>query len=324
MWCRPARWRSGPAPRSPPRHRDGKLYGRGAADMKTSLAALVVAVEEFVAAQPQAAARHRLPADQRRGRPGGGRHRGGLRARCKARGEVLDYCIVGEPTSVRAHRRHDQERPARHHERQAHRQGRAGPHRLPAPGQQPDPPVRPGAGRAGRRSNGTRATHFFPPTTWQVSNIHGGTGASNVIPGAVVIDFNFRFSTESTPESLQQPPDTRCCDKHELDYDLAWTLGGLPFLTTPGHAGGRGARRHPRRDRHRDRALHHRRHQRRPLHRADLPAGDRVRPAQRHHPQDRRTRAGGRHRAAEEHLPPRAGKPGRHVQRRAADDRHRR
>jgi succinyl-diaminopimelate desuccinylase len=74
---------------------------------------------------------------------------------------------------------------------------------------------------------------FFPPTTWQVSNIHGGTGASNVIPGHVVIDFNFRFSTESTPESLQKRL-ASVLAKHELDYDLAWTIGGLPFLTTPG------------------------------------------------------------------------------------------
>jgi succinyl-diaminopimelate desuccinylase len=74
---------------------------------------------------------------------------------------------------------------------------------------------------------------FFPPTSWQVSNIHAGTGASNVIPGSCVVDFNFRFCTESTPEQLQQ----RLCavlDRHGLNYDLAWTIGGLPFLTTPG------------------------------------------------------------------------------------------
>jgi succinyl-diaminopimelate desuccinylase len=74
---------------------------------------------------------------------------------------------------------------------------------------------------------------FFPPTSWQVSNIHGGTGAGNVIPGSVTLDFNFRFSTESTPESLQQRLQT-VLDHHELAYDLTWTLGGLPFLTTPG------------------------------------------------------------------------------------------
>ncbi|MCA0328085.1 MAG: M20/M25/M40 family metallo-hydrolase, partial [Proteobacteria bacterium] len=74
---------------------------------------------------------------------------------------------------------------------------------------------------------------FFPPTSWQVSNIHGGTGASNIIPGQVVVDFNFRFSTESTPESLQQRLEA-VLTKHRLDHALAWTLGGRPFLTTPG------------------------------------------------------------------------------------------
>jgi succinyl-diaminopimelate desuccinylase len=78
---------------------------------------------------------------------------------------------------------------------------------------------------------------FFPPTSWQVSNIHGGTGASNVIPGTVVIDFNFRFSTESTPEALQ----SRVAEillRHDLkpgaDYDLVWSISGRPFLTAPG------------------------------------------------------------------------------------------
>ena len=74
---------------------------------------------------------------------------------------------------------------------------------------------------------------FFQPTSWQVSNIHAGTGASNVIPGALVVDFNFRFCTESTPESLQDRLQA-VLHKHGLDFDLVWTLGGRPFLTTPG------------------------------------------------------------------------------------------
>ncbi|MBC7489471.1 MAG: M20/M25/M40 family metallo-hydrolase, partial [Glaciimonas sp.] len=74
---------------------------------------------------------------------------------------------------------------------------------------------------------------YYAPTSWQMSNIHGGTGASNVIPGAVVIDFNFRFSTASTVESLQQRVHT-ILDKHALDYTLTWTIGGRPFLTPPG------------------------------------------------------------------------------------------
>ncbi|MGB4410718.1 MAG: M20/M25/M40 family metallo-hydrolase, partial [Burkholderiaceae bacterium] len=74
---------------------------------------------------------------------------------------------------------------------------------------------------------------YFPPTSWQISNIHGGTGASNVIPGDVVIDFNFRFSTESTPDSLQQRVEALLRD-HALDFDLTWITSGLPFLTAPG------------------------------------------------------------------------------------------
>jgi succinyl-diaminopimelate desuccinylase len=74
---------------------------------------------------------------------------------------------------------------------------------------------------------------FFQPTSWQISNIHGGTGAANVIPGAVVIDFNFRYSNQSTPESLQKLTQ-EVLDRHGLDYELAWVVGGLPFLTTPG------------------------------------------------------------------------------------------
>ena len=78
-----------------------------------------------------------------------------------------------------------------------------------------------------------RGNAFFQPTSWQVSNIHAGTGAGNVIPGAVVVDFNFRFCTESTPQRLQERLEA-VLRKHSLDYQLQWTIGGLPFLTTPG------------------------------------------------------------------------------------------
>jgi succinyl-diaminopimelate desuccinylase len=75
---------------------------------------------------------------------------------------------------------------------------------------------------------------FFQPTSWQVSNIQAGTGASNIIPGQCVVDFNFRFCTESTPETLRQRL-TAVLDRHGLSYDLEWTIGGLPFLTSPGN-----------------------------------------------------------------------------------------
>jgi succinyl-diaminopimelate desuccinylase len=138
-----AQWGSDPFT---PTQRDGKLYGRGASDMKTSIAAFVVAVEEFLAAHPNAPAGHRLAADQRRGRPGRRWHRGGLR-RLLARGERLDYCIVGEPTSVK--RTGDMIKNGRRGTISGKLtvQGHSGPHCLPAPGAQPHPP---GGARAGR------------------------------------------------------------------------------------------------------------------------------------------------------------------------------
>src|SRR5204862_4231716 len=78
-----------------------------------------------------------------------------------------------------------------------------------------------------------RGNSHFPPTSWQVSNLHAGTGATNVIPGEVVLDFNFRFSTESTPDGLKARL-TEVLDRHGLEHQIAWTLGGEPFLTRPG------------------------------------------------------------------------------------------
>jgi len=213
-----------------PSHRDGKLYGRGASDMKTSLAAFVVAIEEFVARQPDAALNIALllTSDEE------GPAVDGTVIVCdwlKARGEVLDYCIVGEPTSVertgdmiKNGRRGTMSGKLTVHGVQGHiayPQLADNPiHRL-APALAELVAVRWDEGNA-----------FFPATSWQVSNIHGGTGASNVIPGQVVVDFNFRFCTESTPESLQQGL-CAVLDRHKLQYDLSWVIGGLPFLTTP-------------------------------------------------------------------------------------------
>ena len=214
-----------------PTHRDGKLYGRGASDMKASLAAFVVATEEFVAQHPAARIDigFLLTSDEE------GPANDGTVVVCKRlkeRGEKLDFCIVGEPTSVE--RTGDMIKNGRRGTMSGKLtvkgvQGHiAYPHlaknpiHLVAPALAELVTIQWDAGNA-----------FFPPTTWQVSNIHGGTGASNVIPGHVVIDFNFRFSTESTAESLQQ----RLCavlDAHALEYDLSWVIGGLPFLTTPG------------------------------------------------------------------------------------------
>lgn len=214
-----------------PAHRDGRLYGRGAADMKTSLAAMVVAVEEFLARQADTplGLAFLLTSDEE------GPAVDGTVVVCEAlrrRGETPDFCIVGEPTSVE-------------HTGDMIKNGRRGtmsgrltvkgvqghiayPHLARNPIHLVAPALAELVGIEWDAGN-----HYFPPTTWQVSNIHGGTGASNVIPGSVVIDFNFRFSTESTPEELQRRLHA-VLDHHRLDYDLEWTVGGLPFLTTPG------------------------------------------------------------------------------------------
>ena len=223
-----AEWHSAPFT---PTHRDGKLFGRGASDMKVSLAAFVVAIEEFLAAtpHPQLNIALLLTSDEE------GPANDGTVIVCKAlteRGESFDYCIVGEPTSVE--RTGDMIKNGRRGTMSGKLtvkgiQGHiAYPHLAKNPIHLVTPALAELVGVQWDKGNA-----FFPPTTWQVSNIHGGTGASNVIPGHVVIDFNFRFSTESTPESLQSRL-TRVLEKYELEYDLSWTVGGLPFLTTPG------------------------------------------------------------------------------------------
>ncbi len=218
-----------------PTIKDGILYGRGSADMKTSLAAMVVACEEFLAqhANPELAIAFLLTSDEE------GPGHDGTVVVCReleARRERLDYCIVGEPTSVG-------------HTGDMIKNGRRGtmsgkltvkgvqghiayPHLARNPIHMLAPALTDVVAAGWDEGN-----DHFPPTTWQVSNIHGGTGASNVIPGSVVVDFNFRFSTESTAEGLQQRV-AEVLARHGLqagaDYELAWTVGGHPFLTRPG------------------------------------------------------------------------------------------
>ena len=214
-----------------PTHREGKLYGRGAADMKTSIAAFVVAVEEFVAALPQAPLNIALllTSDEE------GPAVDGTVKVCetlKSRGVQLDYCIVGEPTSVQ--RTGDMIKNGRRGTMSGKLivKGVQGHIAYPHLARNPIHLFAPALAEL-TAIEWDKGNDFFPPTTWQVSNIHGGTGASNVIPGSIVVDFNFRFCTESTPESLQQRL-SAVLDRHELDYELTWTVGGLPFLTTPG------------------------------------------------------------------------------------------
>jgi succinyl-diaminopimelate desuccinylase len=214
-----------------PSHRGGQLYGRGAADMKTSIAAMVVAVEEFLAAHPDPALSiaFLVTSDEE------GPAVDGTVMVCeqlKARGEALDYCIVGEPTSVA--QLGDMIKNGRRGTLSGKLtvKGVQGHIAYPHLARNPIHLFAPALAEL-VATEWDKGNAFFPATSWQVSNIHGGTGASNVIPGELVVDFNFRFCTESTPESLQQRLQA-LLSRHQLDYDLKWTLGGLPFLTTPG------------------------------------------------------------------------------------------
>jgi succinyl-diaminopimelate desuccinylase len=214
-----------------PEIRDGMLYGRGAADMKSSLAAALTATEAFIAANPQhpGSIAFLLTSDEE-----GDATDGTIAVveALKARGETLDYCIIGEPTSV------DTLGDMIKNGRRGSLSGKltvkgiqchiAYPHLGKNPIHMAAPAIAELTSIEWDKGN-----EYFPPTTWQISNIHGGTGATNVIPGSVEIKFNFRFSTASTVEGLQQRL-LAILDKHELDYDIDWTLGARPFLTGRG------------------------------------------------------------------------------------------
>ena len=221
-------WRSDPFV---PTHRDGQLYGRGAADMKASLAAMVVAVEEFVAAHP----RHRgriafLTTSDEEGPSVDGTVK--VCEWLSARHEPLDACIVGEPTSVQ--RLGDMIKNGRRGSLSGRLvvEGVQGHIAYPHLAKNPIHLAMPALAELAAMS-WDHGNDYFPATSWQMSNIHAGTGAGNVIPGELVVDFNFRYSTEATQQSLQQRVHA-VLDRHGLRYRLAWTLGGLPFLTRPG------------------------------------------------------------------------------------------
>ena len=223
-----AEWHSDPFV---PTIRDGRLYGRGAADMKSSIAAFVVASEAFVAERPKHSGSIALllTSDEE-----GPAVDGTVRVveKLKARNERIDYCIVGEPTSVDAlgdmlknGRRGSLSGKLAVRGIQGHV---AYPHLARNPVHQLAPALAELAALQWDRGN-----EDFPPTTWQISNIHAGTGAANVIPGAVEVDFNFRFSTESSEGSLKERLES-LLKKHRLEYSVGWTLGAKPFLSKRG------------------------------------------------------------------------------------------
>ncbi|WP_312267523.1 succinyl-diaminopimelate desuccinylase [Neisseria sp.] len=214
-----------------PTERDGKLYGRGAADMKTSIAAFVTACERFIALHPDHPGSIALliTSDEE-----GDAHDGTTKVVdvLKARGETIDYCIVGEPTAV--NRLGDTIKNGRRGSLSGNltvkgKQGHiAYPHLALNPVHTFAPAL---AELTATEWDGGNA--YFPPTGFQISNIQGGTGATNVIPGSLNVKFNFRFSTESTDSGLKQRVH-QILDKHGLDYDLQWSLSGQPFLTEAG------------------------------------------------------------------------------------------
>jgi len=214
-----------------PSIRDGFLYGRGAADMKSSLAAFVVAIERFLADHPDAPGSIALLiTSDEEGPSTDGTVK--IVERMAARGERIDYCVVGEPSSVDAlgdmiknGRRGTLSGTLTVRGIQGHiayPQHTKNPIHLVAPAIAELAAVEWDAGNA-----------YFPPTTWQCSNIHAGTGATNVVPGTLEVLFNFRYSTQSTRESLAERLES-VLRKHGLDYDLAWTGWGKPFLTQRG------------------------------------------------------------------------------------------
>jgi succinyl-diaminopimelate desuccinylase len=214
-----------------PTHREGKLYGRGAADMKTSLAAMVVACEEFIAAHPdhQGSIGFLITSDEE------GAATDGTVAVCRQleqRGEQIDFCLVGEPTS--AHVLGDMIKNGRRGSLSGHLvvKGIQGHIAYPQLARNPIHQAAPALAEL-VAEQWDEGNEYYLPTSWQMSNIHAGTGANNVIPGQLAIDFNFRFSTASTADGLEARVHA-ILDKHNLEYDLLWTLSGLPFLTPRG------------------------------------------------------------------------------------------
>jgi succinyl-diaminopimelate desuccinylase len=223
-----AAWHSDPFV---PTRRDGRLYGRGASDMKSSIAAMVVAAEEFVAARPRHAGSiaFLITSDEE------GPSLDGTARVCdwlKNEGIRLDYCVVGEPTSV--DRLGDTIKNGRRGTLSGKLVVRGVQGHIAYP-QLAQNPIHLAAPLLAElvAVEWDRGNAHFPPTSWQMSNIHAGTGAGNVIPGELVVDFNFRFSTESTPASLRERFEAIVA-RHGVEHTLAWTLGGEPFLTTLG------------------------------------------------------------------------------------------
>jgi len=223
-----SQWRSDPFL---PTVRDGVLYGRGAADMKSSIAAFITAVEGFLAEHPtHPGSIALLITSDEEGIAVNGTVR--VIETLRARGETMDYCIVGEPSSVLL--LGDTMKNGRRGSLSGELlvRGVQGHIAYPHLSRNPIHEFAPALAELSA-AKWDEGNEYFPPTTWQVSNIAAGTGAGNVIPGELRVSFNFRFSTASTPESLKARVH-EVLDRHKLDYALTWSLSGRPFLTPKG------------------------------------------------------------------------------------------
>ncbi len=219
------------SPAFKPTVRNGKLYARGASDMKTPLAAMMVAARKYITNTPDTKLNiaFLITADEE------GPAVDGTVAVCDVlhkRGSKIDYCIVGEPTASKQ-------------TGDTIKNGRRGSlsGKLIVKGKQghiayPDLALNPIHIAAPALAElvsieWDKGNEYFPPTSWQISNIHAGAGASNVIPAQLEVDFNFRFGTSSTVEQLKQKLE-EVLRRHQLDFDLKWTLSGPPFVTPKG------------------------------------------------------------------------------------------
>lgn len=221
-------WKS---PAFEPTVRDGKLYARGASDMKTPLAAMMVAASQYTQAQPNTSLNiaFLITADEE------GPALDGTVAVCdtlSARGTRIDYCIVGEPTAIQC--TGDMIKNGRRGSLSGKLiiRGKQGHIAYPHLARNPIHLAAPALVEL-TTIEWDAGNDYFPPTSWQISNIHAGTGASNVIPAQLEVDFNFRFSTASSVEQLQQKLES-VLQQHQLDFEVQWTVSGLPFLTPQG------------------------------------------------------------------------------------------
>ena len=224
----PQEWLSDPFV---PTIRDGRLYGRGAADMKSSIAAFVVAAEAFVRERPgHAGSIALLLTSDEEGPSVDGTVR--VVQHLKARGEPLDYCIVGEPSSADA--LGDTIRNGRRGSLSARLAVRGVQGHVAYPDQVRNPihQLAPALAELAA-TTWDQGNESFPPTSWQVSNLHAGSGTENMVPATAELLCNFRFSTASTVSSLQERFES-VLRRHGLDYSISWTLGGEPFLSSPG------------------------------------------------------------------------------------------